>query len=118
VPTPDGYYFFGSGSSSWNPNAARAFFATNLTGPYQPLGNPTRGVNPHNGLGPDKTFGGQISFVIPVAGKTNAYIAMFDLWKPEVPINGLYVWLPLQLDSGKPTIQWHTEWNLTSFSEQ
>ena len=117
VPTPEGYYFFGSGSSSWKPNAARAFFATNLTGPYQPLGNPTTGVNPHNNLGPDKTFGGQISFVIPVAGKTNAYIAMFDAWKPEAPINGLYVWLPLQFDSGKPTIQWHTEWKLELFGE-
>jgi hypothetical protein len=97
---------------------ARAFFARNLTGPYQPLGNPTTGVNPHNGLGPDKTFGGQISFVIPVAGKTNAYIAMFDVWKPESPINGLYVWLPLQFDAGKPVIPWHTEWSLSSFREQ
>lgn len=117
VTTAEGYYFFGSGSSSWNPNAARAFFATNLIGPYQSLGNPTIGVNPHNGLGPDKTFGGQISFVIPVAGKTNAYVAMFDLWKPEAPINGLYVWLPLQFDSGKPTIRWHSEWKLGSVSE-
>lgn len=72
-------------------------------------------MNPHNGLGPEKTFGGQISFVIPVVGKTNAYIAMFDLWKPELPIDGLYVWLPLQFDSGKPIIQWHTEWSLASF---
>ncbi|MCU0785122.1 MAG: family 43 glycosylhydrolase [Verrucomicrobia bacterium] len=117
VVTGDGFYLFGSGTSGWKPNAARAFFATNLTGPYQSLGNPCAGVNPHNDLGPDKTFGGQISFAIPVEGKSNAYIAMFDVWKPEAPINGLYVWLPLQFNSGKPTLQWHTEWNLASFRQ-
>jgi hypothetical protein len=117
VSMPEGHYLFGSGSTSWKPNAARAFFSKNLTGPYRALGNPTRGVNPHNGLGPEKTFGGQISFVLPVAGRTNAYIAMFDIWKPEAPINGLYVWLPLRFDAGKPVIRWQTEWNLRTFDE-
>jgi hypothetical protein len=115
VPAPNGYYFFGSGSSGWKPNAAREYFAANLTGPYQPLVNSTTGLNPHNNLGLDQIFGGQISFVIPVAEKTNTYIAMFDLWKPEAPVNGLYAWLPLQFASGKPTIEWHTECNLSSF---
>ena len=114
---PEGYYLLGSGSSSWKPNAARSFFATNLTGPYVPLGNPTKGVNSHNYLGPEKTFGGQISFVIPVAGKTNTLIAMFDLWKPEAPINGLYAWLPLTFGDGKPVIEWCTEWSLESLSK-
>jgi hypothetical protein len=117
VVMPEGYYLLGSGTSGWKPNAARSFFSTNLTGPYQALGNPTTGVNPHNGLGPEKTFGGQISFVLPVAGKTNAYIAMFDIWKPEAAIDGLYAWLPLQFDAGKPIIPWHTEWNLKSFGK-
>jgi hypothetical protein len=79
------------------------------------LGNSTTGVNPHNQLGPEKTFGGPISFVIPVVGKTNAYIAMFDLWKPEAPIKGLYAWLPLTFLDGKPVIEWHTEWDLSAF---
>ena len=117
VTRPEGFYLFGSGSTGWQPNAARAFFSTHLIGPYRPLDNPCEGVNPHNGLGLDKTFGGQISFVIPVAGKTNAYVAMFDLWKPEAPVNGLYVWLPLQFDSGKPTIRWHSDWKLETLSD-
>ena len=53
--------------------------------------------------------------MIPVVGKTNAYIAMFDLWKPEAPINGLYAWLPLTLLEGKPVIECHTEWDLSVF---
>lgn len=117
VKRPEGYYLIGSGSTGFKSNAARAFFATNITGPYKALGNPARGVNPHNGLGPKKTFGGQISFVIPVEGKSNAYIAMFDLWKPKAPIDALSAWLPLQFDSGKPIIQWHTEWDLSLFKE-
>jgi hypothetical protein len=117
VTRPEGFYLLGSGSTGWEPNTARSFFATNLTGPYRSLGNPTKGVNPHNGMGPELTFGGQISFVIPVAGKKNAYIAMFDLWKPAMPIEGLYVWLPLTFDSGKPIIQWHTEWDLSLFEK-
>jgi hypothetical protein len=117
VTRPEGFYILGSGTRGWKPNPARSFFATRLTGPYQPLGNPTSGVNPHNGMGPELTFGGQISFVIPVVGKPNAYIAMFDIWKPEMPIKGLYVWLPLKFDSGKPVIQWHTQWDLSLFEE-
>ena len=49
--------------------------------------------------------------------RINAYIAMFDLCKPEAPISGSYIWLPLQFHSGKPTIQWHTECKLELFSE-
>jgi hypothetical protein len=115
VTRPEGYYLLGSGSTSWKPNAARSFFSTNLIGPYVALGNPVSGVNPHNGLGAEKTFGGQISFIIPVIGKTNAYIAMFDQWKPEMPIEGGYLWLPLAFESGKPVVRWRDEWDLSVF---
>ena len=109
------YYLLGSGSSGWAPNAARALVADAVTGPYTSLENPTQGVNPHNGLGPDKTFGGQISFVIPVAGENDAFIAMFDIWKPERAIDGLYVWLPIKMRNGQPVIQWHDQWSMTHF---
>ena len=115
VRRPEGFYLLGSGSTSWKPNAARSFFSTKLTGPYVSLGNPVTGVNPHNGLGPEKTFGGQISFVISVSGKTNAYIAMFDQWRPEAPINGGYIWLPLVFETGKPVVRWRDAWDLSVF---
>jgi hypothetical protein len=115
VANADGYYLLGSGSTGWKPNAARAFFSTNLTGPYTSLDNPATGVNPHNRLGSKKTFGGQSSFIISVAGKTNAYIAMFDEWQPEAPINGGYIWLPLTIKSGKPVVRWRDAWDLSVF---
>ena len=110
------YYLLGSGSTSWKPNAARALVADAITGPYTSLENPTRGVNPHTGLGPDQTFGGQISFVIPVVGKRDAFIAMFDVWKPERPIEGLYIWLPVEMRDGQPVIQWRDRWSMSQFN--
>jgi hypothetical protein len=89
--------------------------ADSIMGPYSNLENPTHGVNPHNQLGPEKTFGGQISFIIPLAGKKDAFIAMFDVWKPEHPIDGLYIWLPIEMRGGQPIIQWRDRWDLSRF---
>lgn len=109
------FYLLGSGSSGWKPNAARAFVASAITGPYRPLGNPARGKNPHNGHGPELTFGGQISFLLPVPGHQEKFIAMFDLWKPERAIEGLYVWLPVKIEDGRPVIEWRDRWDLSVF---
>lgn len=109
------YHLIGSGSSGWNPNAARSFSADTINGVYTDTGNPAKGINPYNNLGPEKTFGGQISYIIPVKGKKDAYIAMIDIWKPDEPINGLYIWLPLKFIDGKPVITWQNEWNLSVF---
>ncbi len=115
MPVAGKYYLLGSGSTSWMPNAARALVADAVTGPYTLLENPAQGVNPHTGLGPEKTFGGQISFVIPVVGKSDAFIAMFDIWKPERAIEGLYVWLPVEMRDGQPVIRWRDQWSMSHF---
>ncbi len=112
------YYLLGSGSSGWAPNAARMFVADHLTGPYQALGNPCQGVNPHNQLGPEKTFGGQSTFVFPVPGRRDTVIAMFDINKPEDPIHSGYIWLPLEFSTNQPAIQWRSEWNMSVFEEE
>jgi len=110
------YHLIGSGSSGWSPNPARSFVADTINGLYTELGNPTFGVNPHNGLGPEKSFGGQISCIIPVQGKKDAYIALFDVWRPENPITGGYIWLPIAFNSNnQPEIHWRNSWNLSFF---
>ena len=109
------YYLLGSGSSGWEPNAARSYVTDTISGVYQNTGNPVKGINPYNNLGAEKTFGGQISYIIPVQGKKDAYIAMFDVWKPKDPINGLYIWLPLTFIDGKPEIVWRGGWDLSIF---
>jgi hypothetical protein len=111
------YYLLTSGCSGWAPNAARSAVADKIMGEWTELGNPCEGTNPHNGLGPEKTFGGQSTFVLPVAGKEDAYIAMFDLWRPENPIDGQYLWLPVEFNEKGFTVPWRSEWDLTVFSE-
>ena len=104
------FYLLGSGSTGWNPNPARMFVADQLAGPYQPLGNPCEGVNPHNKLGPEKAFGGQSTFVMPAPWNPDEWIAMFDIWNPKDPINAGYIWLPLRFENDKPVIRWQNEW--------
>ncbi len=103
-------YLLGSGSTGWEPNAARMFVADKITGPYQPLGNPCVGMNPHNKLGPEKSFGGQSTFVMPAPWNPDEWIAMFDIWNPQDPINAGYIWLPMRFEKEKPVIRWQNEW--------
>jgi hypothetical protein len=77
--------------------------------------NPTEGVNPHNGVGPEKTFGGQSTFILKVGGKPDAFIAMFDLWRPDNAIDGRYIWLPIRFTDGGFSIRWRNEWDLSVF---
>ena len=108
-------YLLGSGTSGWKPNPARMFVADRFTGPYTELPNPCVGVNPLNNMGPDKTFGGQSTFVYQVSGRKDAWIAMFDINKPEDPINAGYIWLPVEFEADRPVIRWRDEWDLSVF---
>jgi hypothetical protein len=104
------FYLLGSGSTEWEPNPARMFVADKITGPYRSLGNPCLGVNPHNKIGPEKTFGGQSAFVMPAPWNSEEWIAMFDIWNPKQPIHSGYIWLPLRFENEKPVIRWQNDW--------
>jgi Glycosyl hydrolases family 43 len=111
------YHLLGSESSGWLPNEARYFTSKSLKGPWSAHGNPCTGVNPENGLGKEKTFGGQSTFIMPVAGKDDAYIAMFDINKPENPFDSRHIWLPITFVDAKFTIIWQDSWDFTIFSK-
>jgi len=111
------YYFLASGCTGWAPNAARSAVAENILGPWQELGNPMVGRNPRNGLGPEKTFGGQSTYIQKVHGKQDAFIAMFDIWNPSNPIDGRYVWLPIKLKDERFEIHWLDTWDLSIFDQ-
>jgi hypothetical protein len=112
------YYMITSGCTGWAPNAARSMVAENILGPWKELGNPCEGVNPHNELGPEKTFGGQSTFLLPVRDKEGAFIAMFDVWTPDNPIDGRYIWLPAAFKDGRIIVRWRDEWDLSVFLEE
>jgi hypothetical protein len=106
------YYFLGSGCTGWDPNAARAAVADSIWGPWRETGNPCSGVNPANGLGPEMTFGAQSTFILPVQGRPDVFIAMFDIWRPKNAIDGRYVWLPITFTAAGMQIAWRDTWTL------
>lgn len=109
------YYLLASDCTGWDPNAARCAVAPHPLGPWTELDNPCRGVNPANGLGPEKTFGGQSTFVLGLPDREDAFIAMFDIWRPENAIDGRYVWLPIAFEGDQPVIAWRDAWDLDVF---
>ena len=112
------YHLLGSGSTGWKPNIARYYTSTNLYGPWKKEENPCSGFNKVDSLGIEKTWGGQSSFIIKVNGLKDAYVAMFDVWRPEMPIKGRYIWLPIVMKQNKFAINWLDSWNLDFFKQQ
>jgi hypothetical protein len=108
----DGRYFmFSSGLTGWKPNPARLAVASSMMGPWQSLGNPVRGTPKQL----QTTFESQSTYIIPVLGKKDAFIFMADRWRPENPIDGRYIWLPVQFEDGLPILKWLQEWTLDFF---
>lgn len=103
------YYLIGSGCSGWDPNPARLAASESIWGPWQELGNPCLGPNA------DVTFHSQSTFVLPVAGRKDAFIFMADRWQAGNLGDSRYVWLPLRFRVGKPTLEWRDTWDLSIF---
>lgn len=105
------YYLMASGCTGWAPNAARMFKANSIWGPWEALGNPCIGDDAN------LTFHSQSTYILPVQGKKDAFIYLGDRWTPQNPIDGRYIWLPIQFKGEKPVIQWLDEWNLSQFKD-
>jgi beta-xylosidase len=103
------YYMITSGCTGWQPNAGRSAAAASVWGPWTSLGNPFHGKNENI------SFNSQSTYVIKVGGRKEAYIYMGDRWKPNNPIDGRYVWLPVRFEEGRPVIEWLDEWDLSRF---
>src|SRR5574344_478941 len=100
------YWMITSGCTGWDPNTARLFSATHIWGPWRQYDNPCIGPNA------DKTFGGQSTYILKVPGKTDSYIFMADIWRPEHPIDARYIWLPITFQHGLPVVKWQDHWSL------
>jgi hypothetical protein len=106
------YYVIASGCSAWAPNAARSAMADRIFGPWTELGNPCVGADA------DTTFHSQSTFVLPVQGRTNAFIFMADRWNQWDLPDSRYVWLPLEFSAeGKPVLRWRDQWSLDARPE-
>lgn len=103
------YWMITSDCTGWAPNAARAATAPSIWGPWTELPNPCQGINPENNLGPEKTFGGQSTYILP-AQDGRPPIAMFDIWRPENAIDGRYLWFPMSFTDTGFSIPWKSTW--------
>ena len=106
------YYLITSGCSGWDPNQARVAVADSMLGQWTVIGDPCTGKDA------EKTFYAQSTHVLQVAGKKDAFIAMFDQWHKKDLINSRYVWLPVVFDGEKITIPWNESWNLNTFNKK
>jgi hypothetical protein len=106
------YYIISSACTGWDPNEAKYAVADSMMGKWNMVGNPCKGT------GADKTFLSQSTYVLPVIGKKDAYIAIFDRWNKTNLADSRYVWLPAEFDNGKLIIQWIDNWRLSVFNKK
>jgi beta-galactosidase len=100
------YYLITSGCTGWAPNKASIHVADSLFGEWTSLGNPLHGE------GADSTWGGQSTYILPVAGKKTSFIFIADRWNPKDLKDSRYIWLPIQFKNSEPYIEWTDKWNL------
>lgn len=100
------YYILSSGCTGWDPNQAELAVAESIMGEWTVIGDPCSGKDA------DMTYYGQSTYVLPVAGKADAYIAMFDRWNKTDLINSRYLWLPVKFDGETIDIAWQDKWNI------
>ena len=100
------YHLIASGCTGWDPNAARSVVADSIWGPWNELGNPCRGEKS------EITYQAQSTYVLPIAGKKDAFIFMADRWNKDDLADSRYIWLPVSFDeNGGPVITWQEEWH-------
>ncbi|WP_165958218.1 glycoside hydrolase family 43 protein [Segetibacter sp. 3557_3] len=105
------YYLITSGCTGWTPNKATLHVANSLWGPWQ-----LSAENPMKGPAAETTYGGQSTFVLPVRGKKDAFIFIADKWNPRDLKDSRYLWLPVQLDTETPYVNWLDKWELKFFN--
>ena len=113
------YYFLTSQLTGWASNPNEYSVASSFLGPYTPKGTFATGP------GAGDTFAGQTTFVLPVAGRSGAFIWMGDRMNAvtdsriEDLSHATHLWLPITLDSDRQTIEvpWREEWDLSVFDD-
>ena len=100
------YYIVTSGCTGWDPNEAQYAVANSIMGKFKIMGNPCIGSEA------SKTYYSQSTFILPIQGRKNAYIALFDRWNKKNLQDSRYVWLPLNFKGDKMIIEWKDCWQI------
>jgi beta-galactosidase len=107
------YYLFTSGCTGWQPNKTTLHSAKNISGPWIESGK-----NPLKGRYASTSFGGQSTFILPLAGVKNKFIFLADKWNPENLADSRYLWLPVQFNDEQPFVKWMDEWTMEVFQRR
>jgi len=113
IKAGDTYYLICSLLTGWAPNENVYFTSPSIRGPWEPKGPFARGPKQ------ETTFDSQVCYLLPVAGKSNAFIFIADNFHVasdrEIPDmrEATHVWLPVELDSDARTlvVNWQDEWD-------
>lgn len=112
VKVGDIYFGVFSGCTGWDPNPGHSATATEILGYWTP------GRNFAIDKEASTTYRSQSTYILKLAGKEGAYIYMGDRWNSsDVGGKSEYVWLPLSLRSGAPTVKWYDSWDLSVFDD-
>lgn len=98
------YFLITSGCTGWDPNEAQYAVADSILGEWKSVKNPCTGIDA------EKTFYSQSTFVLPIQGFPNRYIALFDKWNKTNLIDSRYVWLPIERKGDSLIIDWKACW--------
>lgn len=110
IPVDDTLFGLFSECDGWNPTPGHRSVTTDIMGYWQEAGNFCVDA------GDATTYQSQSTYVLKVEGKEGAYIYIGDRWnKSDVGGKSEYVWLPLSVRSGLPTVRWADEWDLSIF---
>lgn len=107
----DFYHGLFSGCTGWSPNPGKSAYTTDILGTWTTGEN--FAVDPQKQL----TYSSQSAHVFKVDGRENAYVYIGDRWNSSDVGSSHYVWLPINMRSGYPTVKWYEEWDLSIFDD-
>jgi hypothetical protein len=117
----DMYFGLFSGCSGWDPNQGRYGYS------FDPMNNWVYGrdfyANNSYGInfcvddGKETTYNSQSTFVFQVHGIDKGYIYMGDRWNSSNVASSTYIWMPLSMRSGYPSVRYYSSWDLNVFKE-
>jgi hypothetical protein len=99
------YYVIGSALTGWRPNPNKYATAPSLSGPWSEF----KDIAPPE----TNTYGSQSTMMLKVVGaKKTTVVFMGDVWKPQTQWDSRYLWMPLELGSGKLHLPEPKPWSL------
>jgi Glycosyl hydrolases family 43 len=99
------YYSIGSGLNGWEPTPNKYATAPTLSGPWSEF----KDIAPPE----SRTYNSQSTMLIKVVGtKATTVIFMADKWKPDTQWDSRYLWMPLEIGSGKLRVPEPRPWSL------